>query len=329
MKLDIKPFIGQHCESTATGTLLNQLGVELSEPMLFGLGEGLGFTLWNMKSMNMPFIGGRIKPDLLTQNITKNLGLKLEVKETSSKDKAWKSVKGLLDRGKAVGLKLDCYHLEYFTNPIHFVGHYVAIIGYDDKNAFLVDTAQQGCEVSSSLESLEQARSEKGSMSSKNLFYTIEKETEVLPIKTAVLTAIHNNAVTYLNPPIKNLTYKGIYKASDEIIRWFDSSKSIEEDFKMTAMLMEKAGTGGAIFRNLYRDFLKEAFDLTNNDNIKVAYLTFVEIAKNWEEVIALFKKVSDTKNRNYILEASKKMKEISVQEKEAMQILENVYSYK
>ena len=93
----------------------------------------------------------------------------------------------------------------------------------------------------------------------------------------------------------------------------------------MTAMLMEKAGTGGAIFRNLYRDFLKEAFDLTKNDNIKVAYLTFVEIAKNWDEVIALFKKVSDTKNRNYILEASKKMKDISVQEKEAMQILENV----
>lgn len=64
MKLDIKPFIGQHCESTATGTLLNQLGVELSEPMLFGLGEGLEFTLWNMNSMNMPFIGERIKPDL-------------------------------------------------------------------------------------------------------------------------------------------------------------------------------------------------------------------------------------------------------------------------
>ena len=56
-----------------------------------------------------------------------------------------------------------------------------------------------------------------------------------------------------------------------------------------------------------------------------MAYLTFVEIAKNWDEVIALFKKVSDTKNRNYILEASKKMKDISVQEKEAMQILENV----
>lgn len=72
---------------------------------------------------------------------------------------------------------------------------------------------------------------------------------------------IHNNAVTYLNPSIKNLTYNGIYKESDEIIKWVDNSKSVEYDFKITAMLMEKAGTDGTIFRNLYRDFLKEAYD--------------------------------------------------------------------
>ena len=72
---------------------------------------------------------------------------------------------------------------------------------------------------------------------------------------------IHNNTKTYLNPPIKNLTYKGIYKASDEIIKWFDNSKSVEYDFKITAMLMEKVGTGGTIFRILYLDFLKEAYD--------------------------------------------------------------------
>ena len=324
MKLTIKPFIGQHCESTATGTLLNQLGIELSEPMLFGLGEGLGFIIWKMKSMNIPFIGGRIKPDLLTQNIVKNLGLRLDVKETSSKSKAWKSVQELLDKGKAVGLKLDCYHLEYFTNPIHFAGHYVAIIGYDAKNAFLVDTAQQGGEVSSSLKSLELARNEKGSMSSKNLFYVIEKDNEPTPIKKAVMAAIHNNATTYLNPPIKNLTYKGIYRAGDEIIKWFDSSKSIEEDFGMIATLMEKAGTGGALFRNLYRDFLKEAYTLTSNDNIKTAHVLFIEIAQNWSDVIDLFKKVSETKERKYILEASEKIKKISEKEKEATKVLEN-----
>lgn len=59
MKIDhFKPFDGQHCETTATGTLLQQIGIELSEPMLFGLGEGLGFIYWNMKIMDFPFIEG-------------------------------------------------------------------------------------------------------------------------------------------------------------------------------------------------------------------------------------------------------------------------------
>ncbi|HFC00693.1 MAG TPA: lantibiotic ABC transporter, partial [Phaeodactylibacter sp.] len=52
-----KPFKGQHCETTATGSLLLQIGIELSEPMLFGIGEGLGYIFWNMKMMDFPFIG--------------------------------------------------------------------------------------------------------------------------------------------------------------------------------------------------------------------------------------------------------------------------------
>jgi hypothetical protein len=36
----------------------------------------------------------------------------------------------------------------------------------------------------------------------------------------------------------------------------------VEGDFKTTAMLMEKAGTGGALFRNLYKNFLKESYQI-------------------------------------------------------------------
>ena len=65
---NFKPFNGISCEPTTTGCLLNHMGINLSEPMIFGLGEGLGFIFWNMKIMDFPFIGGRIKQDLLTQN---------------------------------------------------------------------------------------------------------------------------------------------------------------------------------------------------------------------------------------------------------------------
>jgi hypothetical protein len=58
-------------------------------------------------------------------------------------------------------------------------------------------------------------------------------------------------------------------KTSTEIIKWFRTSKDIEGEFKLSAMMMEKAGTGGALFRNLYRDFLKESHELLKLLNSK------------------------------------------------------------
>jgi hypothetical protein len=326
MKIEnIKPFNGQHCETTATGTLLLQLGIELSEPMLFGLGEGLGFIFWNMKSMSFPFIGGRVKPDILTKNIARNLNLELTVKETPSTQKAWEKVKELIDNGQVVGLKLDCYHLEYFSRAFHFAGHYAALYGYDNENAFLVDTNQQGGKVKTSLKSLALARSEKGPMSSKNLFYSLRRTDKKFDINTAITTAIRNNATEYINPPITNIGYKGILKTSSEIIKCFKTSKDIENDFKTTALLMEKAGTGGALFRNLYRDFLKESYDLLKLDKIKAGHEEFVEIAKLWSSVSQLFEKVSQTKDLKYILQASETLKIISEKEKKTMELLTTI----
>jgi hypothetical protein len=326
MKIEnLKPFNGQNCETTATGTLLLQLGIELSEPMLFGLGEGLGFIFWNMKSMNFPFIGGRVKPDVLTENIARNLNLELTVKETSSTLKAWENVKGLIDNGQVVGLKLDCYHLEYFLKAFHFAAHYVAIYGYDSENAFLVDTNQQGGLMKTSLKSLALARAEKGPMSSKNLFYSIRKTDKMFDIESAIITAIKNNATEHINPPITNIGYKGILKTSSEIIKWFETSKDIEYEFKTTAMLMEKAGTGGALFRNLYRDFLKESYDLLKLDKIKAGHEAFVEIAEYWSSVSQLFEKVSQTKNFKYIQQASDILKNISEKEKKTMEMLATI----
>lgn len=319
---DFKPFIGQHCETTATGSLLNQIGIEISEPMLFGLGEGLGFIFWNMKIMDFPFIGGRIKPDALTQNIARNLNLKLEIEETASPKKAWENTKNKIDKNIPVGLKLDSYHLDYFSSKIHFAGHYVAMYGYDENFAYLVDTKQQGSKAKTSLKNLELARNEKGPMSSKNLSYTIQSANRNYDLKKSIVVAIKNNAKDYLNPPIKNIGYKGVLKASEEIKKWFKNSKNIERDFRTTARLMEKGGTGGAIFRNLYRDFLKESYDLLKIEELNEAHEMFAEIAILWTKVAALFEKTAETKNIEYINQASDILVDLSKKEKTAMELL-------
>jgi Domain of unknown function (DUF4872)/Butirosin biosynthesis protein H, N-terminal len=319
---NLKPFSGQHCETTATGTLLRQIGIDLSEPMLFGLGEGLGFIFWNMKTMDFPFIGGRIKPDVLTQNIAKNLSLDLQVKETASPQKAWEAVKTLIDTGQVVGLKLDCFHLEYFSKPFHFAGHYAAIYGYDAENAFLIDTQQQGGQVKTSLQSLALARSEKGPMASKNLYFTIHKTQTPFDLSKVIVSAIKNNAQDYLNPPIANIGYKGILKTSAELPKWFKTSKNAVSDAQTIAILMEKAGTGGALFRNLYRDFLKESDDLLKLDALKSGYEIFKDIAELWTNIAHLLNTFSQTGDSKWMEEVSAILKNLSDKEKKAVTLL-------
>lgn len=67
-------------------------------------------------------------------------------------------------------------------------------------------------------------------MASKNLYYTIKSTGTNFDLKKAVSTAIRNNAIEYLNPPITNIAYKGILKTSAEIIKWFNTSKDIEKN---------------------------------------------------------------------------------------------------
>jgi len=256
------------------------------------------------------------------KNLTRNLNLELEVKETSSIKKAWQNVKEKLDNNIPVGLKLDSYYLEYFTSKIHFAGHYIAIYGYDDEFAYVVDTEQQGGLMKTSLKNLELARNEKGPMSSRNLSYTISKTDTEYDLNKAIKTAIVNNAKDYLNPPIKNIGYKGILKTSTEIKKWFSNSKDIERDFKTTAMLMDKAGTGGAIFRNFYKDFLKESYDLLKIENLKKSHIEFIEIANLWFEISTLFEKAGETKDIKYINKASEILVKLSEKEKKAMELL-------
>lgn len=313
------PFVGAHCETTATGTLLKHIGMDLSEPMLFGLGEGLSFIFWNMKSMDFPFIGGRVKPDQLTANLCKNLNLKLEIQETASKTKAWSSVRDLIDRGTPVGLKLDSFYLEYFSKPFHFAGHYVALYGYDESNVYLVDTKQQGTKAQTSIKSLELARSEKGPMASKNLFYTIGPGKKIPELAKIVKVAAKKNAEEYLHPPITNVSFQGIKKLASNLEKWFHSSADPKRDFTTTAMMMEKAGTGGAIFRNLYRDFLLEAYAITKDPIFQNAYKQFKEIADHWTEVASLFDSLGKTGKDGLLPQIKNLLNQISDLEYEAM----------
>ena len=320
---DFKGFDGEHCEATATLCLLHHSGIELSEPMFFGLGQGLGFIIWKMKIMNLPFIGGRSKPFELTRTFCGNMGIKLEERETSSKSKAWENLSAPLQTGRPVGLQLDCYHLEYFGRPLHFAGHFLCVYGYDDTHAYVVDTKQQGSFQKTSLENLERARFEKGPMAAKARSWTVDVPKALPELKEVIPEAVRRTAHEFLNPPIANFGYKGIEKLGKSIVTWLDTASDPKEDLAVTAMVMERGGTGGAIFRNFYADFLTESLEhLPGNPVLTEAAVLYREAAAGWTEISRLIDAAGKSGGRRHLEDASELCSRIAGIEKRAMDLL-------
>ena len=320
---NFEAFRGKHCESSAIGNLLINQRFAISEPMIFGLGEGLSFIYWKMKGMNLPFLGGRNKQFELTIKLCRNLGFKLDARETGSKKKAWANVITFIDAGIPVSIQLDCYYLEYFTEKYHFPGHFLTIYGYDDEHVYVSDSMVQELKSKSTIEHIEQGRFEKGPMSAKARSFTIDVPDTPIDLESAIRTAIKNNCENYLNPPISNLSYKGIQKLGKNLPKWIDMAESPEEDLRQAGDLMEGGGTGGAIFRNLYRDFLQEASDIIpKNDHISQAHALFCEIAPKWTELAGLIQEAGKTGEKDYLQRASSIAMDLSDLEQKAMELL-------
>lgn len=321
---------GLHCETTALGVLLTHEGLDLSEPMLFGLGAGLSFLYWDSKQQELPFLGGRVKPFELTSNLAARLGLELRVAETGSERKAWEQVRAAIDGGTPVGLQLDSHDLEYFGSRVHFAGHVVAIYGYDADRAYLVDTAQQGGAVSTSLRSLATARSARGPMSARNRSFTIgvpgTADAVRARVPSLVVPAIVQCAEAFLTPPIANIGNRGIVTAAKRVPGWYERVADPGRGLPTIAMLMERAGTGGALFRNLYRDFLSECLSLGLPDaatrRIAEGRDGFAKSATLWTQVARLVEAAGTSGDAAPLVEAGRSLKDIAAIETAAMSAL-------
>ncbi|MFB4268668.1 BtrH N-terminal domain-containing protein [Nonomuraea sp. GTA35] len=312
----------QHCETTALGVLLRHEGLDLSEPLLFGLGSGLSFVYWDSKGMPFPFLGGRVKPFELTRNLAARLGLTLAVAETTSPRKAWQNVATPLDAGRPVGLQLDSYHLDYFRSRVHFGGHVVAMYGYDEHHAYLVDTDQQGGTVRTSRDGLARARAERGPMTARNRSFTLTLPARVPAWQDQLIPAVRDCAEAFLSAPIANLGHRGIAKAGKQVPGWLRRAGEPGRDLPQAALLMERGGTGGALFRALYRDFLDECARLIDDDGLRTGHRLYAEAAVLWTEVSTLIAKAGESGDADCLEQAGAVLHELSRIEHDAMQVL-------
>ena len=109
---------------------------------------------------------------------------------------------------------------------------------------------------------------------------------------------------------------------SREMLNWPSRCKHFEQDLCLIALLMEKAGTGGALFRNLYRDYLKECVELLEDRKVEQACLQFTEITPMWVSVAALIDHAGKTGSPQELKQGSVLLQEIADKERTAMELL-------
>ncbi|HRY34933.1 MAG TPA: BtrH N-terminal domain-containing protein, partial [Smithellaceae bacterium] len=108
LKANGKPFVhyhAAHCESGVTSALLRDKGMDISEPMVFGIGSGIFFGyLPFMKMTGLPISTFRAAPGSIFRKTAKRLGAVFVTKKFRNPQKGMDELKQVLKTGQIVGM---------------------------------------------------------------------------------------------------------------------------------------------------------------------------------------------------------------------------------
>lgn len=289
-----QPQLGDHCETTTLRNMIHHAGAGISEPMLFGLGQGIDFQYWDAPDpgRGAPMLTGRIEPAQLSRNACSALGVELREAQAPDPESAFATTKELLDAGHVVGVSVDIFHLDYFSSRSHFASHYIALYGLDDSLAHVVDTDQQGGARTLPAESLRRARaSSEGFMPSPHLYLYVEQlpprlttDTDAV-LREQIWNAIRLTAERMTGDRGPRLGLGALRRAASEIAGWNDTLAPADEVVQGVGRFWRFAGTGGANFRKLYHAFLIEARQLYGDRELDPFVEDFGHVRQQWDQV--------------------------------------------
>jgi len=295
-----KHFTSHHCVTGSLRHIYEFYGYPISEEMLLGLGEGVGFIYWHMKG-TLPFLGGRAnieRPGVegLEKALGRRTGVGVEALRTTSAGKAQKTLLEMLHANQPVMLVLDMGFLPYLDfggQEYHFGYHVVVACGYDPQTSqvLLADRDEELHPVS--LEALERARGSKYKpFPPQHAWYSFDFSRMHPPEPEEVCIAIRQSASTMLHPPISNFGVRGIAKAAGRIRNWPKvlKEKELRETCINTAIMIDaRGGTGGGLFRYMYARFLEEAAGLTGEKKLIGIGRCMQEAGDMWQTAAELF----------------------------------------
>ncbi|MFG6447791.1 BtrH N-terminal domain-containing protein [Roseateles sp. BYS180W] len=291
------PLPGVHCESSTLRMMLAHAGLPLSEAMVFGLGQGLDFVIWpcDDPAHQLPILSGRIDSCGLIEHFARHSGVALQQTQTDDPADAQAQLEQALQLQRVAGVKLDIYHLPYFSAQRHFCAHFLAVVGLQGEVAQVVDTASQGGAQTLALPALQAARaSMKGLQASRHLLVQVPAPAQLdKPLPQALRAAIAGCAENYLQPPDSTRGWRGLQTLLARMPHWWRLFADPPQMLMGIANFWEFAGTGGANFRLLYAQFLQQCLAHLDSPALPSLVARAHLVAQGWSECIAGLRSVA------------------------------------
>jgi hypothetical protein len=273
-----------------------------TEGLVFALGGALDFVyarsarLW--PQTYVVGRGGGLEEDYLAR-----IGAGLRMHCTDDPEVGWAWVTGEIDAGRPVMVWADIAELPYLRVQLSMSRHDIVIIGYDDDHqlAFVVDNDRDTIQTVP-YENLRRARSSTGfPVPTRHTTYLIDWPHTVPDLATVAGPALAASANLMrgvaAGPPaiivedadLTGAGVAGVQLFADDLRCWpelFDEDALAAALFGLGAFI-EKAGTGGGLFRVLQAQGCQHIADFLGDEAAAAAATAARDAAKLWSAVAA------------------------------------------
>ncbi|NJD60498.1 MAG: hypothetical protein C3F13_13350 [Anaerolineales bacterium] len=283
-------------------------GRDWSNEFVHGLGQGGGFAYLRINVANPPrqvywgtasprqhaYLAGLFKADFIA------------VEDRSFKY-SWNKARAALDEHTPPILgPLDMYHLPFYPaiyHQRHIPIHFLLLVGYDDQNAYVLDTGQQEIQ-DIPLAELELAWDVNvPGMGKRNRLTILNIPEELDPTDKLIKQAIADQCQLMLEPPLSMLGIPAMQKLGREIHAWPEelgqeaSQRCLQQVREYLNSPPDNLGNHLTAGRDLYITFLVEAGG--------AAELDFSQPIAHFQWVLSIIPKIAQAIHANDLMAAA------------------------
>lgn len=293
-----------HCGSGALRDLLEfhgltyeESGRPLSEGAVFGLGGGIGCLYLVVPQIDPPiYLVGRTAD--LERDLCRHLGISLDFRQTDDPQEGWELLRAELDAGRPTMVWADIKHLEYLRVRMHNTMHDIVVCGYDDDAgvAWVADNDREEIQ-RCSLASLARARNSRAFPAPNRHATWLMRWPRALPPVAASVRAALERTVANMSgagtPLMEGVPgaagLAGIDLFADDYPKWPRRfGERLAAALDGLYVFIVKAGTGGAMFRSLYAEFLSDAARWLDDAVLASAATIYGTLADRWRQLAEL-----------------------------------------